>query len=364
MKQTVTKTAKKTGSSWSDVVLQHTAVRPIFEHELPRSPEKSTLSHGRDFSQMPLNVMDVTGQKTNLTQACQFTPQLYPFSEVCHSCPPRLQAKLKIGRSEDKYENEANRVIRLQEMISRSIHKISGTLVQTGESKTGIAEPQKEMIENRGNYKSEIENQTNFSDDTFKGKDKSYVSNLGSTNPIIERVDVITQNNGAFSGFPKLKHIDLNKPGTINDTEQLGSVHNVFQICFRLKKGNSKEVKLLRRMQRTYRAGNKPPMHTIGPDGPSSPTVIFPNNSTIVVADSPGYRGPKFQTSSVTEREKITHGAFPIKYDGHFTLNAIDSIQPAIIAQVQYRVLIEKQSLDQSMPLNKLFINHISLKKS
>ena len=38
------------------------------------------------------------------------SPQRCPFGGACHSCPPHIQAKLKIGQPGDKYEQEADRV--------------------------------------------------------------------------------------------------------------------------------------------------------------------------------------------------------------------------------------------------------------
>ena len=110
MKQTIDKAGKKAGASWSDVIMQHSAVRPTLEHDLPRTPDKSTVCYGQDFSQLPITSIDSSGQKSKLTQACPFTPQRCPFGGECNTCPPRVQAKLNIGQTGDKYEQEADRV--------------------------------------------------------------------------------------------------------------------------------------------------------------------------------------------------------------------------------------------------------------
>jgi hypothetical protein len=45
-----------------------------------------------------------------LAQSCPVFPSRCPFGGVCHTCPARVQAKLKIGKPGDKYEQEADRV--------------------------------------------------------------------------------------------------------------------------------------------------------------------------------------------------------------------------------------------------------------
>jgi hypothetical protein len=45
-----------------------------------------------------------------LARSCPVFPNRCPFGGACHSCPPRVQAKLTISRPGDKYEQEADRV--------------------------------------------------------------------------------------------------------------------------------------------------------------------------------------------------------------------------------------------------------------
>lgn len=47
------------------------------------------------------------------SQFCSFrlpNPTICPFGGICHSCPARVQTKLKVGQPNDKYEQEADRV--------------------------------------------------------------------------------------------------------------------------------------------------------------------------------------------------------------------------------------------------------------
>ncbi len=37
-------------------------------------------------------------------------PGVCPFGGICHSCPPKVQAKLTVNEPGDKYEEEADRV--------------------------------------------------------------------------------------------------------------------------------------------------------------------------------------------------------------------------------------------------------------
>ncbi|MEW5959506.1 MAG: DUF4157 domain-containing protein, partial [Chloroflexota bacterium] len=57
----------------------------------------STFNH--DFSQMPSH-----------SHACPIFPRRCPFGGACHTCPARVQAKLRINQAGDKYEQEADRV--------------------------------------------------------------------------------------------------------------------------------------------------------------------------------------------------------------------------------------------------------------
>jgi hypothetical protein len=45
------------------------------------------------------------------SQSCPLaTPRTCPFGGACHTCPTRVQAKLEVGRPNDEYEREADRV--------------------------------------------------------------------------------------------------------------------------------------------------------------------------------------------------------------------------------------------------------------
>jgi hypothetical protein len=97
MKQTTNKTQNKLDSSLINVLGQHAAIRPVIDHDLPRTASDMAYTHGRDFSQMPLNSTESASLRTNETQSCPFTPQRCPFGGACHTCPPRVQASQTVG---------------------------------------------------------------------------------------------------------------------------------------------------------------------------------------------------------------------------------------------------------------------------
>ncbi len=46
-------------------------------------------------------------------QSCPMSlpaPSLCPYGGICHTCPPRVQAKLNVSQPGDEYEQEADRV--------------------------------------------------------------------------------------------------------------------------------------------------------------------------------------------------------------------------------------------------------------
>jgi len=60
---------------------------------------------GHDFTGIGLRPA-ADAARTN----CSLFPQRCPFGGACHLCPPRIQAKLKIGAPADHFEKEADRV--------------------------------------------------------------------------------------------------------------------------------------------------------------------------------------------------------------------------------------------------------------
>ncbi len=92
---------RKNRASW----LHHAAVRPVAEHET--MPGSAAGDLAVDLTSVRPQAQAV-GQSA--TRSCPMSPQRCPFGGACHSCPPRVQAKLKIGQPGDKYEQEADRV--------------------------------------------------------------------------------------------------------------------------------------------------------------------------------------------------------------------------------------------------------------
>ena len=61
-----------------------------------------------NFSQVPASVDTVSSGRIGLS-SCPMSPRTCPFGGACHSCP-MVQAKLRIGDPDDKYEREADQV--------------------------------------------------------------------------------------------------------------------------------------------------------------------------------------------------------------------------------------------------------------
>lgn len=80
----------------------------------PAHPARSALSPARIGDQQPAG-HSLAGNQAgqHFAQSCPLarpSPTSCPLGGVCHSCPVRVQAKLKIGEPNDKYEQEADRV--------------------------------------------------------------------------------------------------------------------------------------------------------------------------------------------------------------------------------------------------------------
>jgi hypothetical protein len=77
---------------------------PVEEHDIAPVP----VGFGRDYSHIPFRPPQPPPPMASVS--CPFSPQRCPFGGVCHACPPKMQAKLKIGQPGDRYEQEADRV--------------------------------------------------------------------------------------------------------------------------------------------------------------------------------------------------------------------------------------------------------------
>ena len=175
----------------------------------------------------------------------------------------------------------------------------------------------------------------------------------------IDQLNVITSSKGAFSGFPIVQGIDLNKPGPFNDTTTTGSCVNVHQMQFHLAKGDPSEVKLIRKIVRVASAGGKKDekgeKDKPADDGPSAPTVVRPKDSSdVVVSDCPGFRG----TGDFSKAKSV----FPVGYDADFGLFAVDAIQPAVLAELHYTVKVSKQTPDDTKPVNEITVKSKKLR--
>jgi hypothetical protein len=170
---------------------------------------------------------------------------------------------------------------------------------------------------------------------------------LGSV-PATGRVtgaDVIQSSTGAVTGFPVVRGCDLSVPGPFNDTTTNGTCTLVFQVKFHLAGIPSSEVALTRKVTRTATVtiggAQKQDIHN-GPDGPSAPTVLKPDGSTVVVSDSPGYFGSGAKN------------IFPVTYHADFELYAYDLVAGKVLAKLTYTVDIVKKTFGDSSPTTTL----------
>ncbi len=94
---------------------RHAAVQKAPDEEL-RPVISAGARFNHSFSQVAAAVSraQVDGQPTSMA-FCPLFPQRCPFGGACHACPPRVQAKLKIGKPEDEYEQEANKIASIVE---------------------------------------------------------------------------------------------------------------------------------------------------------------------------------------------------------------------------------------------------------
>ncbi|MGA3077305.1 MAG: hypothetical protein ABSG56_26935 [Bryobacteraceae bacterium] len=145
---------------------------------------------------------------------------------------------------------------------------------------------------------------------------------------------------------------NLNVPGPQNDTKT-GACFNIFQIHFHLAGIDSRNVNLIRIVDRTTVIGGQT-NHTEKSDGPSGgdsssrplagcDTVATPSDSLIAVVDSPGAQSSGHPNPA----------AFPLSYHAHFILSAHDSMfGNAVLAKISYDVIIDKQAIDDPNPTN------------
>ena len=87
----------------------HAAVRATDKHEMPSNISAET-RFDQDFSRVAVCPSSPVTDQEYSKASCPLLPQRCPFGGACHTCPPRVRAKLKIGQPGDKYEREADRV--------------------------------------------------------------------------------------------------------------------------------------------------------------------------------------------------------------------------------------------------------------
>jgi hypothetical protein len=106
--QTAALLEKKNLTPLASVALQHAAVRSESDHSV-QSMTHTGLAPGHDFSQLPAHTTPAADRAEHST-ACPVFPRTCPFGGACHTCPARVQPKLKVGQPDDQYEREADYV--------------------------------------------------------------------------------------------------------------------------------------------------------------------------------------------------------------------------------------------------------------
>lgn len=111
------KKASQTIIPSSSLVPQRRLVLPQQVDEVPTSrdrPLHDTLAEpslGHDFGQIQVHSDAEAVQPVVESCPLGFTsPRFCPFGGACHTCPPRVQAKLTINQPDDRYEREADLV--------------------------------------------------------------------------------------------------------------------------------------------------------------------------------------------------------------------------------------------------------------
>jgi len=116
---------------------------PKFAQKQKRTQISQRVSHGRPGRAMPrpayaenllLAQQQALGNPAvqRLAESCTVFPSRCPFGGARHTCPARVQAKLRIGEPGDKHEQEADRVA---EQVMRTPEKVR--LQKGGEEGTG-----------------------------------------------------------------------------------------------------------------------------------------------------------------------------------------------------------------------------------
>jgi hypothetical protein len=104
-RQALIQTQKETMPPQMRERLSHAAVRAAPDNDMPSNGSAET-SFNHDFSQIPARPLAPVNSHDYANTSCPIVPQRCPFGGACHTCPPRAQAKLKVGQLGDKYEHQ------------------------------------------------------------------------------------------------------------------------------------------------------------------------------------------------------------------------------------------------------------------
>jgi hypothetical protein len=90
-------------------LIGHAAVRPWAGLEQQPAREMSPIN-GRDMSQATVRAAAPLVGRDYASSTCPLAPTRCPYGGVCHACPTRVQAKLRISQPRGEYEEEADRI--------------------------------------------------------------------------------------------------------------------------------------------------------------------------------------------------------------------------------------------------------------
>lgn len=148
--------------------------------------------------------------------------------------------------------------------------------------------------------------------------------------PVVDKVEMITGPGGAVGGYDATLqcHASLNTPGIVNDLFSIGSVANVHQVHFHLSKGDPRDLRAVRIVNRTAHAFGKD-WPDAKYDGPPVHEYRFTKDK-MVIADAPGWC------------KNMPDYAFPVDYKADFSMYAFEAATMKVLASISYHVEISK----------------------
>lgn len=171
-----------------------------------------------------------------------------------------------------------------------------------------------------------------------------------SNHPVVDRVELVTTENGAVGGFKEkedLCNASMNHPGPFNDIWSQGAVANVLQVQFHLSQGDPTDLRAHRVVNRTSTGRGQATPPKVGDDGPPPWEYQF-TKEKLVVGDAPGW------CRTLKEED------FPVTYSADFTVYAYDPLDYHVVASISYHVEIAKTHYSQADPVNTATVTAVN----